>query len=171
MVNTREEAVAAVRAALYPPRGNRSVGGGAHALNFDASADDYYDRANDEILIVLQCEHIDAVENADSIFSVPGIDAIFVGPNDLAASMRTSEGTSPSENVLSQTCSRIFQACRRHKVAAGIHCFNIDQARQRLAEGWQFLAVQSELRMMLDAAETVVRQLGLAAATDGIAKY
>ena len=48
------------------------------------------------MLVVLQCEHIQAVENADAIFSVPGIDAIFVGPNDLAASMRSKDGKPPS---------------------------------------------------------------------------
>src|SRR6202521_4407146 len=64
MVNSREEALAAVAAAKYPPVGNRSVGGSVHALNFGASANDYFARANDEILVVLQCEHIDAVEAA-----------------------------------------------------------------------------------------------------------
>ena len=62
MVNTRAEAENAVAACLYPPRGNRSVGGSVHALNFGASANDYYDHIDDEVLIVLQCEHIQAVE-------------------------------------------------------------------------------------------------------------
>src|ERR1051325_42390 len=75
MVNSRQEAEYAVAAMLYPPFGNRSVGGSVHALNFGASANDYYAHVNDELLVVLQCEHIQAVENADSIFSVPGIDA------------------------------------------------------------------------------------------------
>jgi 4-hydroxy-2-oxoheptanedioate aldolase len=171
MVNSREEAIAAVRAAKYPPTGNRSVGGGAHALNFDTTPEEYYDRANDEILVVLQCEHIDAVENADAIFSVPGIDAIFVGPNDLSASMRAADGMPPSSHTLTQTYSRILEACRRHKVAAGIHCFNVEQAHQRIAEGWQFIAVQSELRMMLDAAETVIQSLGLGQAVGATANY
>src|SRR5471032_2198654 len=72
MVNTREEAEAAVAACLYPPRGNRSVGGSVHALNFGTTANDYYAHVNDELLIVLKCEHIASVENADAIFSVPG---------------------------------------------------------------------------------------------------
>ena len=91
-----QEAEDAVAACLYPPRGNRSVGGSVHALNFGTTANDYYAHANDELLIVLQCEHIQAVEDADAIFSVPGIDAIFVGPNDLAASMRGKDGKPPS---------------------------------------------------------------------------
>src|SRR6185437_17176092 len=96
MVNSRAEAEAAVAACLYPPVGNRSVGGSVHALNFQTTAPDYFAHANEELLIVLQCEHIQAVEDADAIFSVPGIDAIFVGPNDLAASMRSKDGKPPS---------------------------------------------------------------------------
>src|SRR5207249_1688816 len=65
MVNSRAEAEAAVAACLYPPRGNRSVGGSVHALNFQTSAVDYFKHVDDELLIVLQCEHIQAVENAD----------------------------------------------------------------------------------------------------------
>src|SRR6059036_2742849 len=61
MVNSREEAAAAVAATKYPPAGNRSVGGSSHALNFAATANEYYARANDEILVILQCEHIQAV--------------------------------------------------------------------------------------------------------------
>src|SRR4051794_11893292 len=75
MVNSREEALAAVAAARYPPEGNRSVGGSVHALNFQTTPADYYAHANREVLVVLQCEHIDAVRDADAIFSVAGIDA------------------------------------------------------------------------------------------------
>src|SRR5215468_307317 len=64
MVNSREEALAAVAACRYPPVGNRSVGGSVHALNFGATADEYYAHADQEILIVLQCEHIQAVNAA-----------------------------------------------------------------------------------------------------------
>src|SRR5262245_39123466 len=122
MVNSRAEAQEAVAAALYPPAGDRSVGGSVHALNFGTTATDYYAHANDELLIVLQCEHIRSVENADAIFAVPGIDAIFVGPNDLAASMRSKEGRPPSAEATSQAMKHILDTCRKHKVAPGMHC-------------------------------------------------
>src|SRR5262249_25705524 len=151
MVNSREEARAAVAAAKYPPVGNRSVGGSVHALNFDTTPANYYARANDEILIVLQCEHIQAVEEAQPGFQAPGIDAIFVGPHDLAASMRSPDGKSPSGEAMAQTLRRILEACRRNKVPAGLHCYNAEEARHRIDEGWQFIAIGSELRMMMDA--------------------
>ena len=159
MVNSRAEAEAAVAACLYPPAGNRSVGGSVHALNFGGTANDYYARANDEILVVLQCEHITAVENADAIFSVPGIDAIFVGPNDLAASMRGPDGRPPSPDATKEAMQAILATCKKHKVAAGIHCGNADEVNHRIDEGWQFMAITSELRMMLDGAAAQVQKL------------
>ena len=70
----------------------RSVGGGMHALNFDASAGDYYKYANDEVMVILQTESAEGVKNAEAIYSLPGVDAIFVGPHDLNAQMRTPDG-------------------------------------------------------------------------------
>ncbi|HLN29868.1 MAG TPA: aldolase/citrate lyase family protein [Gemmataceae bacterium] len=171
MVNSREDALAAVAAAKYPPAGNRSVGGGVHALNFDATANEYYARANDEILVVLQCEHIQAVEDADAIFSVPGIDAIFVGPNDLAASMRSKDGKSASAEETARVMKHILDTCRKHKVPAGLHCGSADEAVYRIAEGWQFIAVGSELRMMLNGVGEVVRKLGIEHLKSELAKY
>ncbi len=170
MVNSRAEAEAAVSAALYPPAGNRSVGGSVHALNFGTSGPDYFAHADEEILIVLQCEHIQAVEDADAIFSVPGIDAIFVGPNDLAASMRGKDGKPPSGQATAEAMKHVLATCRKHGVAAGVHCYSGEEARARIEEGWQFLAIGSELRMMLDGAKEVLQRLGKAEKGE-MAKY
>jgi 4-hydroxy-2-oxoheptanedioate aldolase len=171
MVNTREEALAAVAAAKYPPQGNRSVGGSVHALNFGATSVEYYNRANDELLIVLQCEHIQSVRNADEIFSVPGIDAIFVGPNDLAASMRDANGKGPSADETKQAMDRILATCKKYGVAPGVHCMNTVEAEQRIAEGWQFIAITSELKMMLDGAASALKPFATANPRNVTAKY
>ena len=91
MVDTVEQAKIAVAAAKYPPEGNRSLGGGMQFMNFEATPGDYFRRANDEILVVLQTESPTGVENAEAIYSVPGVDAIFVGPVDLRANMRGND--------------------------------------------------------------------------------
>jgi 4-hydroxy-2-oxoheptanedioate aldolase len=171
MVNSRQEAELCVAAAKYPPTGNRSVGGSVHALNFATDANDYYAHANDEIAVILQCEHIKAVEDADKIFSVPGIDAIFVGPNDLAASMRSADGKPPSAEATSQAMQHILATCKKYGVAAGLHCGSAEEAKARIADGWQFLAVASELRFMLNSANAVVQQLGLGKGKGEMAKY
>jgi 4-hydroxy-2-oxoheptanedioate aldolase len=171
MVNTRQEALEAVSACLYPPAGTRSVGGAAHALNFAASPADYYAKANDEILVVLQCEHIQAVHDFDAVYSVPGIDAVFVGPNDLAASMRSPDGKPPPPEVFRLALADILAGCRRNKVAAGIHTFSPDDARMRIEEGWQFIAVSSELKMMVDGSKHATDALGLGKSRSDLAKY
>jgi 4-hydroxy-2-oxoheptanedioate aldolase len=170
MVNSRAEAEAAVAACLYPPAGTRSVGGSVHALNFQTTSPDYFAHANQELLIVLQCEHIQAVEDADAIFSVPGIDAIFVGPNDLAASMRSKDGKPPSGEATAQAMQHILATGKKHKVPAGVHCMNPEEVRHRMEEGWQFLAIGSELRMLLDGVHSVLERLGRKQQTE-IAKY
>ncbi len=159
MVMSREEAEAAVAAAKYPPAGTRSVGGSVHALNFGTTGPDYFAHANDEILVICQCEHIQAVEDADAIFSVPGIDAIFVGPNDLAASMRETSGKPPSGDATTRAMKKILETCQKHKVAAGIHCFSPEEVQHRIAEGWQFLAINSELKMMLEGANAALKPI------------
>jgi 4-hydroxy-2-oxoheptanedioate aldolase len=171
MVNSRAEAEAAVAAMLYPPHGNRSVGGSLPPLNFGTTAPDYFAHANEELLVVLQCEHITAVENADSIFSVPGIDAIFVGPNDLAASMRSKDGKPPSGEATAEAMKHILATCKKHGVAPGLHCMSAEEAKVRMEEGWQFIAIGSELRMMLDGANAILKQLGAGWQRGEMAKY
>ena len=107
MVNTVEQAQTAIAAAKYPPEGNRSVGGGMHALNFAATTGEYYEQANDEILVVLQTETPAGVDNAEAIYRLPGCDAIFVGPNDLRFNMRTADGAKPSDDAFEAMIARV----------------------------------------------------------------
>jgi 4-hydroxy-2-oxoheptanedioate aldolase len=171
MVCTRQEALDAVAACLLPPAGTRSVGGALHALNFGATPADYYAKVNDEVAIVLQCEHIDAVRNFDQVYSVPGVDAVFVGPNDLARSMFTADGKPPTPEAFKQALADILAGCRRLKLAAGIHTFSLEEAKQRIEEGWQFIAVGSELKFMVEGAKKVADGLGLGKAAGDLAKY
>ena len=160
MVTTRAEAEEAVAAMKYPPKGNRSIGGSLHALNFDAEAADYFARADDELLVVLQCEHIDAVENFREVYSVPGVDAVFVGPNDLAASMRAADGTPPTREAQKAAHAKVLACCREMGIAAGIHAFSAAEAKAYVDEGWQFVALTSELKMMLEGAKAMLEPLG-----------
>lgn len=169
MVNTRQEAEEAVRACQYAPRGNRSVGGSVHALNWGATPADYYKKVDDEVLIVLQCEHIDAVRNFDEVFGDRRVDAVFVGPNDLMATMRAADGTPPTPQAFEQALQDILAGCKRVGVAAGLHTFSVEDAKRRIAEGWQFIAVNSELKFMTDGAAKVVAALGGSAGE--VAKY
>lgn len=171
MVMTVEEARMIVAATKFPPKGNRSLGGALHALNYGCSAETYYQKADDEILVVLQTEHIDAVNIADEIYAVPGIDAIFVGPNDLSASLRDASGTPPSKQLMEDTLGRILAAAKRQGVPCGLHVFSAADALRRIKEGWQFIAVNSELKMMLEGASSLVREIAPERGGGDLAKY
>ena len=139
-------------------------------MHFQAKPADYFRKADDEILVVLQCEHIDAVHNADAIFGVPGIDAIFVGPNDLAASMRGKDGSPPTAEATAKAHSEILAACQRQKVAPGFHAMNHHEAVKLLTDGWKFVAVASDLRFLGDGATEALKTVGLGTG-DGMARY
>ncbi|MSR59378.1 MAG: 2-dehydro-3-deoxyglucarate aldolase [Planctomycetaceae bacterium] len=170
MVNTVEEAQLAIAAAKYPPTGNRSIGGGLHALNFDATAGDYFKRANDEILVVLQTESPEGVDNAEAIYSLPGVDAIFVGPNDLTAQMRGPDGIDPTPEQLEAMLQRILAIGKKTGTPVGLHVQTIEAVQTRIAQGWQFLAIGSELRFMTADAQRIVNGLNLKKAVD-LARY
>ena len=155
MVNSVDEAQRAIEACKYPPLGTRSVGGSMHTLNFDATSADYFARANDEILVVIQAEHIYAVERCEEILSVPGIDAVFVGPNDLLSSMRQPPAMDSDDPEFVAALQRIRETAKRCGIASGIHVANPEVAKRRVEEGWQFIAISSELGMMLERAREV----------------
>lgn len=171
MVMTADEARAIVAAAKYAPEGNRSVGGGFHAINFEATPEEYYRKANDEILVVIQTEHIDAARRADEIYAVPGLDAVFVGPHDLSFTMRSADGSFASPERFEETLTQIREAAKRHNLPCGLHVLTAEDALRRADEGWQFIAVGSELKMMLDGASAIVAQTNPEDQSRKLAKY
>ena len=171
MVDTVEQAKVAIAAAKYPPEGNRSLGGALHALNFDTNAGDYFKNANDNVLVVLQTESPEGVDNAEAIYSLPGVDAIFVGPNDLTAQMRAPDGTDPSPDELEAMLQRILETGKKAGTPVGLHRQTTEQVKQRISEGWQFIAIGSELKMMVAGAQQFVAELNLKQQAADLARY
>ena len=170
MVDSVEQARVAIAAAKYPPVGNRSVGGGMHSLNFGASSAEYYRRANDEILVVLQTESPTGVENAEAIYALEGVDAIFVGPVDLRANMRAADGAEATDEEFEAMLRRGVAAGKKTGTPTGMHVMSPEAALQRAGQGMQFIAVASELRMMTERAQQMIAALGLGESKD-VARY
>jgi 4-hydroxy-2-oxoheptanedioate aldolase len=171
MVDTVEQARTIIAAAKYPPVGNRSVGGGLHALNFAASTSDYYERANDEILVVLQTESPRGVENAEAIYSLPGCDAIFVGPTDLSFNMRTPEGRKPTASEVEAMILRVIVAGKKVGTPTGIHSMDPQNALHRAEQGMQFIAVSSDLGMMNATTQEYIKVIHPEEAGKDLARY
>lgn len=116
-VNTAEEAAAVVRYARYAPDGARGVGL-ARAHGYGADFSGYLERANRDVGIVVQAEHVRAVENIESIAAVPGIDAILIGPYDLSASLgRTGQLEHPE---VVAAIDHMTEVCRSAGMPLGI---------------------------------------------------
>jgi 4-hydroxy-2-oxoheptanedioate aldolase len=141
-----------------------------HAANFATDASTYYAKANDEILVVVMAEHVDAVANIDEILAVPGIDVVFVGPNDLHASMGLPPMFDSDDKQFNVALKKILSTAQARGIAAGIHVLDAAQAQRRISEGWQFIAIASESGFMLAKAGEIAKALGLGKG-QAVAKY
>ena len=85
--------------------------------------------------------------------------------------MRGKDGRPPTGEATKKALEHILATCKKHKVAAGIHCGSADEVNHRAAEGWQFMAITSELKMMLNGAALEVQKLGIGSPKQEMAKY
>ncbi|WP_376790536.1 HpcH/HpaI aldolase/citrate lyase family protein [Thermoflexus sp.] len=155
MVMNGEEARRAAEAARFPPHGIRSVGAW---LGPRLHGEDYLQAIDAEILVVVQIEHIQAVERAEEICTAEGVDVIFIGPNDLASSMGL-RGTDFRENPdWEKAVQTVLRAAQWAGRPAGIMCMSVEEALQRRAQGFQFLAVASDVRYIEGMAQEVLRR-------------
>jgi 4-hydroxy-2-oxoheptanedioate aldolase len=157
-IQSAEEAQAAVAAVRYAPRGMRGVAGLTRASRFGAVAD-YTRRADAEICLILQVETALALTRIEEIAAVDGVDGLFIGPADLAASMGHPGGLDHPE-----VTAAIEDAIRRITAAgkpAGILTSDAAFARSCMGWGTRFTAVGIDIGLMLQAAR------GLAASYRG----
>ena len=150
MVNSVSEAEQAVQAVRYPPEGKRGVGL-ARAQGYGSSFDRYREWINRESVVIIQVEHIKAVENLETILSVEGVDGFIVGPYDLSGSLGVPGQFGHS--TMKEAMDRIKSVGTASGKACGIHVIEptVEELGQRVDEGYNFVAYSLDIRM-LDAA-------------------
>jgi 4-hydroxy-2-oxoheptanedioate aldolase len=154
-VQNADEAARAVSAVRYPPHGTRGVAGITRASRYGA-VDGYIARANDEICLLVQVETAEALRNIEAIAAVPGVDGIFVGPADLAASMGF-----PGDASAPAVKAAILDAITRIRAAgkpAGILSLDPELLQQAVAAGSIFTAVDVDQAILLRGARALARQ-------------
>jgi len=147
LINCAGDAKELVLAVKYPPEGERGVGFCRDNL-YGLKLVDRVQSANKETFICVQIEHKVAVENIDEILSVKGIDAAFIGPYDLSASMGI---TAQFENPDYQTAvAKILSACNKYNVMAGIHVVqpDVDEVTQRIDQGFKMIGFSLDVTMI-----------------------
>jgi 4-hydroxy-2-oxoheptanedioate aldolase len=152
MVNTVEEAERAVRACRYAPAGTRSYGPIRARRQYGA---DYAEWANEHVSCIPMIETAQAIENLDDILAVDGIDAIYVGPSDLAVSMGLAPGLDNPDHGFQAALVSVLEGCRRRSVVPGIHS-GPPLAATRLEQGFRMVTVCSDLVALESAARAAL---------------
>jgi 2-keto-3-deoxy-L-rhamnonate aldolase RhmA len=135
MVKSAEEAQRAVDSSRYPVAGKRSVGV-TRAHRFGAGFKEYVSEANDNIIVMIQIEHIDGVKSIDSILAVPGIDSIFIGPYDLSASMGLMGQVDHPE--VREAINLVKSKCLKAKIPYGIFSMSPASLEKEINDGCVF---------------------------------
>lgn len=147
MVNTVEEAKAAVAACRYYPDGARSFGPTRVSVHHGA---DYFSHANDEIAVIPMIETQQALDNLDDILAVPGIDAVYVGPADLSITLGLPPGMD-NGGAFEEARVQIAEACKKHGVVPGIHA-SAKLAAKHADAGYQMITITSDNGAMIAGA-------------------
>jgi len=156
LINTREDAQKLVAYTHYVPRGTRSFGPLRAQLYAGA---DYVQHANDTIVTFAMIESARALDRLDDILSVEGLDAIYIGPADLSLALGCKPTFDDIDQKAEQAIEHILQRAKAHGVVAGIHTGNPEAALKRIANGFQFVTVDSDVRLMADSARQVIARM------------
>jgi 2-keto-3-deoxy-L-rhamnonate aldolase RhmA len=155
-VNTKEEAEAAVAACKYPPQGVRGVAGSPRAAGFTRNTLPYLRSANEETIVMIAVETLDAVANLDEILTVEGLDGIFIGPVDLASSMGYlgDPGQPEVQKTIALIESKVFASDKFLGTLAGTW----EKAQDCFEKGYQWMVVMQDGVALLKAGDEAVRK-------------
>ncbi len=151
MICSKKDAIQAINYAKYPPVGKRGVGlyrASKYGTNFDA----YKKWVDEELVIIAQIEHIDAVNNIDDILQVEGIDGTIIGPYDLSGSLG-HPGEFERDDV-KDAVSKVVDKCKKYGIPSGFHVVDTDPVllQTKIDQGCTFLAYGIDYFFMRDAA-------------------
>jgi len=155
-VNTAEQAAEVVKYSRYAPEGQRGVGLG-RAHGYGLSFQKYVDSANDNVVVVVQAEHIDAVNNIEAIAKVPGIDAVLLGPYDLSASMGKLGQISDPEVVAA--IDQVTAACQAANIPLGIFGVSVEALRPYVDQGYSLIVGSTDTLFLGGSASKMLKAL------------
>jgi 4-hydroxy-2-oxoheptanedioate aldolase len=153
LVNTREDALRAVEACKYPPKGFRSLKRRTRVARYDP---EYIHTANEEILIAVMIETRFGLKNLDEILSVRGVDAVYIGPGDLSWNLGIESYTkhlkwSWEDEKFQDAIHRVLDACKRHNTIPGIQC-TAKYINQALDAGFLFIGIGDDAGFLSNGA-------------------
>jgi 2-dehydro-3-deoxyglucarate aldolase len=157
MIRTAEDTRQAVAYAKYPPEGERGIGI-SRAHGYGATFGDYVATANAETLVIVQIEHIDAVNAIEAICTVPGVDAVFIGPYDLSGTMGLMGHVRHPD--VEAAVTRVLHVAQHARVVPGLLIGDPQpgEVARRVAQGFRLISVGVDSLMLVNAARAIVAQ-------------
>jgi 2-keto-3-deoxy-L-rhamnonate aldolase RhmA len=141
-VSTAEEARQAVAAMRYPPYGIRGAASFNRACAYGKDFEEYFARASQDLLTIVQIESPQAVSRAEEIAAVDGVDVLFVGPLDLSVNLGTPRQLDRPD--FREALKRVIAASHQHGKAAGILLWKREQLEQAVSDGFSFIGLGSD---------------------------
>lgn len=155
-VYTIEQVKEAIQIVKYPPAGQRGNALNRGHTNFQGGPVlDIMARANQENLTVIQIETKEALEQVDAIAAVPGVDVLFIGPNDLSISLGVAGP--PTSPTMVAAIEKIVAACQRHGIYCAIQLADVNLARHWAANGIPMISYSAEASLLINAGQTVTK--------------
>ena len=155
-VNRVDQTEDIIRWACYAPQGGRGVGIG-RAHGYGLHFNDYIERANAEVTVVIQAEHIEAVNNIEAIVQVQGVDAVLIGPYDLSASMGLIGQVDHPEVIAA--IDRVTIACRTAGKPLGIFGVTAEAVKPYIDQGYTLITAGLDIMLMAQAAKSLLNAL------------
>jgi 2-keto-3-deoxy-L-rhamnonate aldolase RhmA len=155
-VNSAAYARLIVSYAKFAPQGSRGFGL-SRASMYGLKAEEYVAQANDSTAVIVLAEHVDAVENIEEICQVEGVDAVFIGPYDLSASLNRIGRVHDREVV--EAIDHIRDVCRKHGVPVGIHGATPEFVTSRMQDGFSLLSCGADIAIFAAGAKQLLATL------------
>ena len=155
MINTKEECEKFVSYCRYPPLGQRSFGPMRAQLIYD----NYYQKANSQIITLAMIETQEAVNNLEDILSVKNLNGVYIGPSDMSIAYGLAPKFDVKEDPVYSNIKLIVKKAKDMGKIAGIHNGSIEYAKEMISIGYQFITVSSDYRSMSAHAQNVVNKM------------
>ena len=155
-VNSADEARRIVEWCRYPPQGERGVGL-ARAQGYGLDFAGYVESANERVAVIIQAEHVEAVDNIEEIARVEGIDAVFIGPYDLSASMNKMGEIDHPEVV--RAIDKVTRVCRQNDIALGYFGVTAENVQPYIDQGYRLICAGVDAGFVTQGAQEVLQKL------------
>ena len=157
-IQTPEDVKNVVRWCRYGPLGERGMAlTRQHTFFEGGKPSETMARLNEEVLILLQIEHPEAIERLPELLSIPGIDGALVGPADLSASMGMAGQTDDPRFL--EAVHRVIEVAKSHGIIPGIHTDSLKTAAYWMKQGMRIIGFATDIKLILEAGRNSVREL------------